>query len=354
MTSKPLNPHDPDSNKPWKAQAPPPLVALVKRYIKGNNPLIALVSAKQAEHKEAVQPANGIILRQRLNDLPKVNAFLMELHAYIREGGYLFGCVETIQLRKKKLMASYPSPLNRLIYLAETLFKRAGARVAFLRPLYFRPGSGRSWPMWEIEVLGRLCACGYYPEETTESDGLLYFCARKLATPSNFPKDRCGPIISLRRVGKRGKHFYMHKFRTMYPYSEYLQEYIFNNNGLQKGGKFKDDPRITHSGRFMRRYWIDEIPNLINLLKLEIKLFGLRPISDHYLSLYPESFQEQRKRFKPGMIPPEYVDRPKTIEEIVETEMRYIKAYERSPFLTDLKYTVRALYNIIVKKVRSK
>ena len=139
----------------------------------------------------------------------------------------------------------------------------------------------------------------------------------------------------------------------MYPYSEYLQEFVFNNNGLQEGGKFKDDPRITPTGRIMRRYWVDELPNLISICRGQMKLFGLRPISEHYLSLYPESFQQLRKRFKPGLVPPEYVDLPTTIDEIVESESRYLEAYQRQPFQTDLRYMSKAFYNIFIKKVRS-
>jgi len=139
----------------------------------------------------------------------------------------------------------------------------------------------------------------------------------------------------------------------MYPYSEYLQEYIYEQQGLQEGGKFNKDPRINSVGRFMRRSFLDELPMIINLLRGDLKLFGVRPLSKHYLSLYPQSFQEYRKKFKPGLIPPYYVDMPKSIDEIVESERRYLEAYEQHPWQTDFRYMIKAVYNIIIKKARS-
>ena len=115
----------------------------------------------------------------------------------------------------------------------------------------------------------------------------------------------------------------------------------------------KNDPRVNAVGRFLRKYWLDELPMLINLLKGDLKLFGVRPISEQYLSLYPKEFQEFRKKFRPGLIPPYYSDLPKTLKEIVESERRYLQAYQEAPLKTDLQYFYKALHNIIVKKVRS-
>jgi lipopolysaccharide/colanic/teichoic acid biosynthesis glycosyltransferase len=103
----------------------------------------------------------------------------------------------------------------------------------------------------------------------------------------------------------------------------------------------------------MRKYWIDELPMLYNLLRGDLKLFGVRPISKHYFSLYPTEFQEFRKNFKPGLVPPVYVEIPKTLQDTVEIERRYLKAYEHRPFLTDIQYLFKAFYNIFIKRVRS-
>ena len=73
-------------------------------------------------------------------------------------------------------------------------------------------------------------------------------------------------FIRLDRVGKNGKKFKVYKFRTMHPYSEFLQEYIYKKYSLREGGKFKHDIRVTTIGRFMRRYWLDELPMLLAIL----------------------------------------------------------------------------------------
>ena len=77
---------------------------------------------------------------------------------------------------------------------------------------------------------------------------------------------------------------------------------------------------------------------LINLVKGDLKLDGARTLSKHYFSLYTPEMQEFRSKFKPGLIPPFYVDMPKTLEEIQASENRYLQACEKNPFWTDFKY----------------
>jgi len=93
---------------------------------------------------------------------------------------------------------------------------------------------------------------------------------------------------------------------------------------------------------------------LYNLITGDIKLVGVRPISKHYFSLYSTEFQQRRIHYKPGLIPPYYVDLPKTIEEIEASEKKYLDQFDNSPFKTDFKYFFAAVYNILFKKARSK
>ena len=140
----------------------------------------------------------------------------------------------------------------------------------------------------------------------------------------------------------------------MHPYSEYLQGYIFERNSLKEGGKFNKDFRVTTTGSIMRKYWLDELPMLINLFKGEMKLVGVRPISAQYYSLYSKELQQKRNKFKPGLLPPFYADMPKTLKEIEQSEMKYLLACEsKGIFLTDLKYMFLILNNILFKKARS-
>jgi lipopolysaccharide/colanic/teichoic acid biosynthesis glycosyltransferase len=157
----------------------------------------------------------------------------------------------------------------------------------------------------------------------------------------------------MKRVGKDGKIINVFKFRTMYPYAEYLQEYIYEQNKLTEGGKFADDFRITNWGKFLRRFWLDELPMIINLFKGDLKIVGVRPLSRHYYSLYTKELQEKRIDSKPGLLPPFYVDMPKTLEEIIDSELKYLKQYEKSPVKTDFQYFWAILNNIFIRKARS-
>ena len=159
--------------------------------------------------------------------------------------------------------------------------------------------------------------------------------------------------MRLKRTGFNGKIITVYKFRTMYPYSEFLQEYIYQKNDLERGGKFRDDFRITDWGRFMRATWLDELPGLYNWLKGDLKLFGVRPLSKQYLALYTKELRELRKKVVPGLVPPFYADLPETLPEIIESELRYIKSYLEAPLKTQARYTWKSYKNIIVNGARS-
>jgi lipopolysaccharide/colanic/teichoic acid biosynthesis glycosyltransferase len=139
----------------------------------------------------------------------------------------------------------------------------------------------------------------------------------------------------------------------MHPYSEYLQEFVYNNNNLQVGGKFKQDFRITKWGAVFRKFWIDELPMLVNLAKGDLKLVGVRPISGQYLSLYSEEFRKKRMNYKPGLVPPYYADMPKNLSEVIQSEEKYLDEYDERKFKTDVKYFFKVFNNIVIKKERS-
>ena len=84
-----------------------------------------------------------------------------------------------------------------------------------------------------------------------------------------------------------------------------------------------------------------------------MKLVGVRPLSRQYYGLYPKDMQERRIKFKPGLIPPFYVDMPKTFDEIVESERKYLDKYEKNRFTTDVSYFFKAMWNIFFRKARS-
>ena len=115
------------------------------------------------------------------------------------------------------------------------------------------------------------------------------------------------------------------------PISEYLQPYIYKQAGLCSGGKIAGDYRVNAAGRFLRKTWLDELPMLINWMKGDLKLVGVRPLSSHYFSLYSEELRALRIRTKPGLIHLFYAGYARQLDEIQESERRYLEQYQK-PF----------------------
>jgi hypothetical protein len=203
------------------------------------------------------------------------------------------------------------------------------------------------------EILGRLYFCGFEIVAEKEIAYRLFFIVRKAKTPSMDENPTFGPLVQLKRTGLWGNPIRVYKFRTMFPFSEYLQAYVFNLYGTKDGDKIINDFRITGWGKVFRKLWIDELPMLYNWIRGDLKLVGVRPLSDHKLSTYPAALQEKRKYVKPGLLPPFYADRPTTVEGFFEAEEKYLDAYIQKPYRTDIHYFLIILWNIVVKKARS-
>ncbi len=88
-------------------------------------------------------------------------------------------------------------------------------------------------------------------------------------------------------------------------------------------------------------------------VKGDLKLVGVRPLSSHYFHLYDKELQGLRIKTKPGLLPPFYADMPVTLEEIQESERRYLEAYFKNPVRTDWQYFWKAVKNIVIKGKRS-
>jgi len=164
----------------------------------------------------------------------------------------------------------------------------------------------------QAETYGRLYSCGFSFIDEIFINNSLYFVFKKVKEPVFDYHPTYGALIRLKRYGKNGKVIKVYKFRTMHAYSEYLQNFIFEKNALQEGGKFRNDYRVNTIGKIMRKFWIDELPMLFNLFKGDLKLFGVRPLSQQYFDLYDADLKDKRLKYRPGLVPPFYVDLPKT------------------------------------------
>ena len=295
----------------------------------------------------------NIVNLKPINDIVDLNGFFKALNSKLPNHGVFVGCVETQKQTKARLFKQWPWLFAGLLYTWMFIFKRVLPKLESTRTLYKLFSKGKRNLLSKTEVLGRLVYSGYEIIEYREIDHLSYFFAMKKEPPSTDKTPSTGPILKMKRVVKGGKMAYIYKLRTMHPYAQYIQEYVYETNHLEKNGKLKNDFRITSWGKLLRKLWIDELPMIFNVLKGDIKLVGVRPLSAHYLGLYPADVIELRMRHKPGLIPPFYVDLPESFDDIVASEERYLKAYEKQPLQTDIKYLYLALKNILFKGARS-
>jgi lipopolysaccharide/colanic/teichoic acid biosynthesis glycosyltransferase len=160
--------------------------------------------------------------------------------------------------------------------------------------------------------------------------GLLVLSPLLLLLALWIKLDSPGPVLYRgKRVGREGQPFLMYKFRTMVA-------------GAERRGPavtYRDDPRITSAGRFLRRTKLDELPQLLNVLRGEMSLVGPRPEDPKYVALYtPE--QRLVLSVKPGITGPtqlEYRDEASMLQgEGVDEE--YVSRLMPEKLKLDLEY----------------
>ena len=289
----------------------------------------------------------------RVNDVAHLNDFFAAINQKLSMGGLYTGCVQPSSCVKQQILSTYPYGVSWAYYLLFLIVKRILPKMKVTRRVYAFMTGGKGWVLSKTEVLGRLVYSGFEIRDCRKIREELYYTVQKVQPPKHGRAPSYGLIFTMRRVGKDGRPISIYKVRTMHDYAEYLQAYIHAKNNLQPNGKFKDDFRITAWGKFLRKTWIDELPMLVNWVKGDIKLVGVRPISEQYLSLYPEDMVKRRLRHKPGLLPPFYADLPTGFDAILASEAKYMEAWEKYPFRTDMRYLVQILYNIIVRRARS-
>lgn len=149
--------------------------------------------------------------------------------------------------------------------------------------------------------------------------------------------DPHGPVFyTQERVGKDGRHFRMFKFRSMVTNADELLEKLKAQNEI-KGAMFKmkNDPRITKVGRFIRKYSLDELPQLLNVVGGSMSIVGPRPPLQYEVDEYTD-YDKQRLMVKPGATGMWQVGGRNDLnfDQMVELDLTYIN--ERSIWL-DLK-----------------
>lgn len=163
-------------------------------------------------------------------------------------------------------------------------------------------------------------------------------------------EDRRGAVFFKQtRIGKDGKSFQMYKFRSMVSNAEELKASLMEKNeATGPVFKIKEDPRVTRIGKFIRKTSIDELPQLINVLKGEMSLVGPRPSLPQEVAAYTP-YERQRLKIVPGITCYWQVGGRSNISfsEWVELDLKYIS--ERN-LLIDFKLIVKTFFVLFGSK----
>ena len=296
----------------------------------------------------------NIIVLNKINNFRQINKHLEEVNSKLADGGVLLGCFETFKQRGQKKSINNIPIVRNMYFGFDFIFNRVFPKLPVFKKIYFRITKGKNRLLSKAEALGRLVSCGFDILDFKIIDGVYYFAAIKVKEPAFDMSPSYGPLFKMRRIGRYGKTIGVYKFRTMHPYSEYLQDYVLRLNGYAETGKPANDFRLVPYAKFVRRFWFDELPQLINVFKGDMKLVGVRPVSQRYFEDIPKEIQELRLAQKPGCIPP-YValNRKSSVEGVLQSEKEYLEEKLRNPYTTDTKYFFKAIFNILIKSKRS-
>jgi hypothetical protein len=289
----------------------------------------------------------------QVNDFRHLNTYFLNVHRKLTASGYFVGCKSRIDDYHEQIYQKYPPLMARLIYSFYVFFRQVLPALPGIKCICRAMPHGCNTVISKAELLGRLSFCGFKLVNVTEINGHIYYIVQKAKSPLLYRNPSQGLFIELKRIGYQGEVIRIKKLRTMYPYSEYIQDIVISQNKLNRNGKIRDDFRVTEWGKIFRRLWLDELPQLINCLRGDLSLVGVRALSEHYFNLYPQDVQNLRIKTKPGLIPPYYADMPKDFDAIVESERIYLERKLKKPFTTDVIYFCKAIYNIVYKKARS-
>ncbi|MGH3737269.1 MAG: sugar transferase [Micromonosporaceae bacterium] len=227
------------------------------------------------------------------------------------------------------------------LIMASSLVDVAGERTTI------RPVDGL--PMLHVEH-ARLTGAARVAKEIVDRVGavlLLAFAAPLLAVVAALIKRGSpGPVLFRQvRVGRDGREFTMLKFRTMYADAEQRLAALLERNELD-GVLFKmrEDPRVTPTGRWLRRWSVDELPQLLNVLRGDMSLVGPRPPLPREVEVYPD---DMRRRFvvKPGLTGLWQVSGRSDLswEDSVRLDLRYVENWSLSLDLVILLRTLTAV-----------
>lgn len=173
--------------------------------------------------------------------------------------------------------------------------------------------------------------------------GLIILSPILLITAIAIKVESKGPVIfKQERIGKGGKVFQIYKFRSMVVGAEKMGTGVYSKKG---------DSRVTKVGKFIRMTSIDELPQLVNIIKGEMSIIGPRPVLTYHPWKYEEYTEEQLKRFdvRPGITGWAQIHGRKQVEweKRIKFDVEYV---EKVNFIMDLKIFLITIYKVIFMK----
>ncbi len=313
-----------------------------------------LFSTRFKTYSESVDFSNirCIINFRPINDLTQVNQHFCSVNKLLPDAGIYIGRVETYGERKFRMFKKFGARFGQFLWLVDFIFNRVIPKIRFFQAFYRFITKDKVHPISKAEILGRLVYCGFEIIDYSIIDNLFYFAVMKTCEPCNETEPTYHALIRLKRIGKGGKIIKVYKLRTMHPYSEFLQDYVIRLYEYNESGKPADDFRISRWGKFFRKFWIDELPQLINILKGEMRLVGVRPVSLTRFNEFPDHLKKERIKYKPGCVPPYVTLLMPDNNGNIEAENIYLSEKQRKPISTDIKYFLIAVHNILFNKIR--
>jgi exopolysaccharide biosynthesis polyprenyl glycosylphosphotransferase len=258
----------------------------------------------------------------------------------------------------RAIIAPRSADAGEMLNLVRTL-KAVGVRVSVLPRLLEVVGSSV-----EFDDLHGVTVMGVRRFDLTRSSarfkrafdvlgaslGLLAVAPVMIAFAVAIKLDSRGPVFFRQlRVGRHGKRFQMLKFRTMVDGADALKDSLRHRNEAQEGlFKIAEDPRVTRVGRLLRRTALDELPQLINIVRGEMSLVGPRPLvieEDQRI----EGWHRRRLELMPGMTGPWQILGPARVplREMVAIDYIYVANWS---LWTDIKILLRTIPHVLGRK----
>ncbi len=314
------------------------------------NPSSVILDSKQYQTKVINNNMADIYyLNILLNNIRYIGKKLKYITSKMNAGGWLIIEYRPLDKIEEKIKHM---PSGKFIYLVHFFLKRVLPKIPIINKIYFIITHGRNRAISRTEVWGRLIYCGFEITKEVPFEDYFIILARRTKTIS-LNKPSFYPIIKLNRIGFNNKIIQVYKVRSMFPFSEYLQQKIFEEKGMSNTGHFNDDTRITEYGRIIRKLWIDELPQLYHWLKGDIKLVGIRAMSIQYFKIHSKEYQYKYIRVMPGLVPPIFDSSITGFDQIAKVEEDYLDSYVRNRIKTDWKYFLVTLKDILFRGVRS-